>query len=95
MTYEQWVREKATELGTDGCTLVTELFHWCCLEHDIAYRTGLDPRALYRGQEIPITRAEATNRFRDCMRKRAKTPLGHVVAWGRWVGLRVKEIIVG
>ena len=82
-TYWERVRQRAAELGSDGCTLVTELYQDCCLEHDIAYRTGRDLDG------HPITRAQADQRFRQCIQ--ARSPLGRFspLAWWRWAGVRL------
>ncbi len=88
-TYEKWVIDTAARLKSDGCTVVSEIFHWCCLEHDIAYRLGLDPRALYVGRTKSIERREADARFRRCMQHRSKLGKASPIALVRWLGVRL------
>lgn len=77
------VQERAKELGSDGCTNVTELYHSCCLEHDIAYRTGMDVNGTV------VSRRHADAEFRRCMQSRS--PLGRIspISWIRWIGVRI------
>jgi hypothetical protein len=87
--FRSWVREKAAELGADGCTGVPEFYRDCCLLHDIAYRTGRNPAALYLGREEFITRSEADQLFRDCMQQRSKLGKFNPMSWWRWAGVRL------
>ena len=86
--YRQLVRQKAKELGSDGCSGVPDFHLDGCFEHDIAYRTGCD---VYGN---PITRAEADRRFRIYIQKHsplAKLKLGFFspMSWWRWAGVRL------
>ena len=81
--YWDLVYAKAAELNSDGCSYVTEAFHQCCLEHDAAYRTG---KTIY-GK--PITRAQADQRFRECMQMRSRFGKLSPMAWWRWAGVRI------
>src|SRR3990167_10753649 len=88
--YWEWVRWVAARLHSDGCTGVSELYHDCCLEHDISYRTGLDPRIQYtKGRVIPLSRSEADARFRRCMQQQSVLGKLSPVSWYRWLGVRV------
>lgn len=97
--YWSFIEKEATALKSDGCTLVSELFHICCLEHDCAYKLHKDPRDAYRYFEqgctnywdlaSPISRGEADKRFRKCMQERSKLGRFSPVSWLRWVGVRV------
>jgi len=82
MDYEELVRQKAKELGSDGCTGVSELYHVCCLEHDIMYRTGKSAGG------TPVNREEADRHFRACMQRKSKLGFADPVSWIRWVGVR-------
>lgn len=73
---------KALELGSDGCSGVTEAFLDCCLEHDIAYRTGRTVEG-----EI-LTRAEADRRFRECMQAKSRLGIFNPMSWWRWIAVR-------
>ena len=83
MSYWDQVRKMAFRLHSDGCTGATELYHDCCLEHDIAYRTGGNIFGERR------TRAQADARFRRCMQARSWFGKWSVVAWARWAVVRV------
>jgi len=91
-TYMQWVAREAYEMGSDGCTLVSELYHPCCLEHDLGYRIGLDPRVAYKlgWEHAPlISRAEVDKRFRQCMQQMSPAGKWSPVSWLRWAGVRI------
>jgi len=77
------VRRKAHLVGSDGCTLVSQLYRDCCLEHDVHYRTG---RTVFGAR---ITRKEADRRFRLCMQRRS--PLGKFgpIPYIRWAAVRL------
>lgn len=81
--YWERVRFRAKELGSDGCTIVSEYCHDCCLEHDIAYRTGRD----VDGQ--PVTRNHADAEFRRCIQSRSKLKKCSPVSWFRWAFVRI------
>lgn len=89
--YYQWVRVEAAKLRADGCTGVPEFHRDCCLEHDIAYRTGFDPRAAFKSGEwlAPITRAEADARFRKCNQERSLMGRFSPMSWWRWAAVRL------
>lgn len=99
MNYWTWVETEAMAIGSDGCTVVSELFHPCCSEHDLAYGWNKDPRDAYKldragnrdpwGSALPITRAEADRRFRECIQSRSRFGRWSPIAWIRWVGVRV------
>lgn len=81
--YWERIRDKASELGTDGCTGATGLFAECCAEHDVHYRLGatLDGR--------PITKREADDRFLACMQSRSIFGWYSPMAWWRYAAVRV------
>lgn len=81
--YWKRVRERAADLGSDGCTGVSELYRDCCFEHDIAYRTG--HTVLGRA----TTREEADRRFRQCIQSRSALGRFSPVSWVRWAGVRL------
>lgn len=90
MTYEEWVVEQATKLNSDGCTVVSELYHWCCLEHDLGYRWEFDPRVYFEtGEKVPIKRSEVDHRFRECIQSKSPLHKFSPVSWIRWIGVRV------
>lgn len=92
LKYRAWVKREAKAVGSDGCTFVSELYHICCLEHDLGYRYGLDPRSAYMvGWEKarPIARAEVDRRFRECIRAHSAFGRYSPIAFVRWLGVRV------
>lgn len=85
MSREYWdrVRDRARELGSDGCTGGSALFREACLEHDIHYRTG---RTL---DGEPLTRAQADARFLYAMQRRSLLGWWSPVAWVRYAAVRL------
>jgi hypothetical protein len=83
LSYQDWVKETAAVFGSDGCSFVGSAYRWCCLEHDIAYRSGL------QRDGTPVTKAEADKRFRSCIQR--KSPFGwwSPLAWIRWLGVKL------
>jgi hypothetical protein len=95
--YWDWLRDEAARINSDGCTVVSECYHECCLEHDLSYYHGKSPRSAYSRylegykpwkHADPITRKQSDSRFRECIR--AKSPLGKwsPMAFVRWCGVR-------
>jgi hypothetical protein len=94
--YWQWVREEAERVGSDGCTGVPDFHLDCCLEHDLAYRSGRDPRVAFRNgwDAAPdLERAIADERFKQCIQD--ESPLGKLspMAAVRWLGVRLGRFL--
>lgn len=85
---EYWtlIRNLAAALNSDGCTGVPELYHDCCLEHDIHYRLGI---RLSGEIGTPISRADADARFRQCIQERSRLGRISPLSWIRWIGVRL------
>ena len=81
-TYWDRVRNRAAELGTDGCSFGTSAYRDCCLEHDIAYRTGATV------DSEPQTKAQADTRFRACMQAHSRLGWWSPMAWTRYIVVR-------
>ena len=81
--YWQRVRERAAELGSDGCSGVPDFYLDCCLEHDIHYRTG------YRLDGTRLTREDADTQLRQCIQARSTFGRLSPMAWWRWAGVRL------
>ena len=75
--------EQAKELGSDGCSAPSEVFHICCLEHDIAYRTGKN----FKGESV--TRKQTDARFKQCMQEESKLGKFSGMALARWILVRI------
>ena len=82
------VRKVATQLKSDGCTGVADIYLDACLEHDIHWRTG---HTLFG---VPITTAQANRRFRKVIQ--ARSPLGawSPLSWWRWAGVTVGGVFL-
>lgn len=84
MTAEDYwvrVRQRAAELGTDGCTAALDVHLDCCLEHDIAYFTGRDVDG------NPVTKAEADAAFRRCLQSKSRWGRFSPMSWWRWAAV--------
>lgn len=77
--YWEIVEDLADELGTDGCTGVTNAHRQCCLRHDIHYRTHK-----HIDRVTPITKKEADNMLFSCIISRSKLGYLSPMAWWRW-----------
>ena len=90
--YQRWVEAEAKKVNSDGCTVVSELFHICCLEHDLGYRHGRCPRSAFVvgwDRARTIDRAEVDRRFRDCIRAHSALGRFSPIAYVRWLGVRM------
>jgi hypothetical protein len=99
-TYWNYIRSEAALIGTDGCSGVTGARIDCCMEHDLSYAYARDPRNAYRqfrggrfsdswAVALPIDRAEADRRFRQCLMNRSILGRYSGMAWWRWAGVRI------
>jgi hypothetical protein len=101
-SYSGWVKSEALWIDADGCSGPAAGFRViCCLEHDLAYYYGRDPRAAYRGWRDgvsfalvwavapPIDREEVDRRFRTCLQNEAATGKYSPMAWWRWAAVRI------
>lgn len=70
-------------LKSDGCTLVSEVFHSACVVHDLGYKWGIDPW----GKEL--SRREIDRNFRKQIQSMSKLGVFSPVSWVRWAGVRV------
>jgi hypothetical protein len=101
-SYADFVKSEALWIDADGCSGPAAGFRViCCLEHDLAYYYGRDPRAAYRGWRDgvsfalvwtvapPIDREEVDRRFRTCLQNEASLGKYSPMAWWRWAGVRI------
>lgn len=100
--YWDWVRSEATLIDTDGCSGVSGFRLDCCLEHDLGYYYGRDPRDAYRhyieidgvpedywSQAAKIDRKTVDARFRKCNQVKSKCGRWSPMALWRWIGVRI------
>ena len=97
--YWDWIRSEAKFIKSDGCTLVSELFRKCCLQHDLAYYYAKDPRDAYLKMLLghtdnwsvasSITRKQADGQFKSCIRGCSKLGKWSPIGLVRWLGVRI------
>lgn len=98
--YWDWIEAEAKAINSDGCTLVTELFRPCCLQHDLGYYWAKDPRDAYvkwlqLAIENPwqeartVGRDEVDIQFRDCIQSKSRVEHFSPISWLRYVGVRI------
>lgn len=80
---DEYIRLLEVAIKSDGCTVVSELHHGCCVIHDLGYGFGID----VRGNCIDRRTTDAN--FRRCMQTRSFLAKGSPVAVGRWLGVRL------
>lgn len=100
--YWDWVRDEALQLGSDGCTFVSEWNQYCCLEHDLACAYGKSPRSAYQhhlsGAANPwmeadeMSRRDADGQFRSCNLS-SHSKIKYTRGWVRWLGVRLGAFI--
>jgi hypothetical protein len=82
--YRKWLEEEAAKVGSDGCTCAAEWKKICCLEHDLSYYHGKNPRWAYYLKSwtlaYSISRLEADNHFMEC---------SGGLSWWRWPAVRI------
>jgi hypothetical protein len=96
-TYLNFCRSEAALIDTDGCSKVTGLKLDCCLEHDLSFYYGRDPRDAYLkfrtgsvdywADAKPIAFDEANRRFRKCHQARSVFGRYSPMALWRWLGV--------
>ena len=101
--YWDWVREECDKIGSDGCTLVSEMFHKCCSQHDLAYYWGKNPKSAYNyyittvapdneacwRYADPVTRKEADDQFKTCIQGCSVFKRFSPLSYIRWAGVRI------
>jgi hypothetical protein len=84
--YWNAIRLRASELASDGCTLVADFYLDACLEHDVHWRTG---KTLYG---TPISTRQSNLRFRYVIQARSPFGLLSPMSWWRWAGVSIAGI---
>ena len=81
-SYHDQLKTLAQSIGSDGCTNAAEWYQECCWEHDWTYVTGMTPRG------VSITKAEADQRFRDCLQRHSSFLWLSPMSWWRYLAVR-------
>lgn len=101
LLYHDFIREEAALINADGCTGVTNVNGWACLEHDLAYYHGKRPTHAYRkycagvedfwGDAEPTTFEEANANFKRALFR--ESVFGHLnpLSWVRYAAMRLKK----
>lgn len=82
-SYEEQLEAWAKEAGSDGCSHVPDFYRMCCLEHDHSYSLGTTLRG------VPVTKAQADQRFRDCIQARSSLRFLSPMSWWRWASVSI------
>jgi hypothetical protein len=69
-------------IQSDGCTIVSELYHECCVVHDLGYQFAIDPW----GRQV--TKGQIDTAYRQCMEQRSKLGRYNPISWMRYLGVR-------
>jgi hypothetical protein len=72
----------ASQLGSDGCTGVPDIYRDACYEHDIHYKTG---KTIYG---VALTRRDADAIFRERLQEMSFLGVFSPTAWTYWLGVR-------
>lgn len=98
--YVEWVREEAALIHADGCTGVSNIEGWCCLQHDLEFSHGKSAADAYRHYRLgatdywalakPVTFEEANAHFRACHLRSSRLGYFNPLAWWRWAAMRAK-----
>jgi len=70
-------------IKSDGCTVVLEVYHNCCVQHDLGYRFHID---CYGNS---VTRDKVDAKFRCCMQDCSKIRWFSPMSWWRYAGVRL------
>ncbi len=57
----EYIEELSQAIESDGCTGCPDIFHECCIIHDLGYRFDIDPWGK------TVTRDEVDAGFKNCM----------------------------
>lgn len=80
-SYHDELAALAKAIGSDGCTHAADWYVECCWEHDASYRRGVTLRG------VPITKAHADQRFRDCIQANSGLRFLNPLSWWRWAAV--------
>lgn len=92
LKYRKWLEEEGAKVGSDGCTGVAEVYHHCCIEHDLAYRHHKDPRVAYLiGWDdcSEMKRSIADQHFKQCIQLSSPLKKWSAMAYWRYFAVRL------
>ena len=70
-------------IKSDGCTGVLEVYHSCCVLHDLGYRFHIDCHG------NSVSRGKIDANFRCCMQDNSKLKWFNPMSWWRYAGVRL------
>lgn len=82
LDYWDRVRNRAAELGSDGCTKALGVKRDCCLEHDVSYADG------HTVDGEPQTKQQADQRFLACLQRHSRLGFYSPLAWWRYLAVK-------
>lgn len=98
LLYWSFVKYEATKIDSDGCSWVSELYHPCCLQHDLGYYYARIPESAYSyylqdvvgywDKATTASKDEIDVAFRDCIQKRSKAKKWSPLSWIRYAGVK-------
>lgn len=101
LSYHEWIENEADLIHADGCTGVTNVNGWPCLQHDLEFKTGRSAAAAYNyyrwGHEDywakapQITFEIANAHFRAALFRESALGYLNVFSWARYVAMRLKK----
>lgn len=81
LTDEYVNKHLAPAIKSDGCTLVSELYHECCVVHDLGYEFDIDPWGR------PSSKTQTDTTYRRCMQARSRLGRFQPISWVRYIGV--------
>lgn len=101
LPFEAWIRQEAALIHADGCTGITNINGWPCLQHDLefyygksavdAYRLYLDGHPEPWGSSKSVTFEEANAHFRAANLRDSALGYFNPMVWWRQFGMRLKK----
>lgn len=100
MNYHDFIRQEAALIHADGCTGITNIDGWPCLEHDVQFYYGRSAGDAFRlarqgvrdywSRAARITFEEANAHFKAANFRESTLGYFNPMAWWRWRGMKLK-----
>lgn len=97
-TFWDFIEAEAALIKSDGCSVVPEFYHECCLVHDLeywyarcatdAYTHYLKGTTNYWHLAKKLTQAQADKHLRSCIQKKSTLGKWSPLSWWRYWALR-------